>query len=172
MPLRIAQSHSGRFDSSDAHERCGIEPGSVSQVRESASYLTRFAKENGIAVIMVGHVTKDGSLAGPKVLTLHRLLCDVSKAIVIVVTAPCVPQNRFGAINELGVFAMTERGKRSRQSFGNFPFRGEEESSGSLVMWWFGKARGRYLWNCKCWWITPAMSNPRRVSCRAWMLTV
>src|SRR5690606_1914391 len=43
-------------------------PGSVSQVRESAAYLTRYAKQNGVAIVMVGHVTKDGSLAGPKVL--------------------------------------------------------------------------------------------------------
>lgn len=99
-------------------------PGSVSQVRESASYLTRFAKENGIAVIMVGHVTKDGSLAGPKVLE-HCIDCSVmfegdSDSRYRTLRSH---KNRFGAINELGVFAMTERGlKRSRQSFGNFPF--------------------------------------------------
>lgn len=86
-------------------------PGSVSQVRESASFLTRFAKQQGIAVIMVGHVTKDGSLAGPKVLE-HCIDCSVmfegdSDSRYRTLRSH---KNRFGAINELGVFAMTERG--------------------------------------------------------------
>lgn len=51
-------------------------PGSVAQVRETAAYLTRFAKTRGVAIVMVGHVTKDGSLAGPKVLE-HCIDCSV-----------------------------------------------------------------------------------------------
>ena len=88
-------------------------PGSVSQVRESAAVLTRFAKQSGTAVILVGHVTKDGSLAGPKVLE-HMIDCSImlegdndSRF-----RSAARQQNRFGAINELGVFAMTEQGMR------------------------------------------------------------
>ena len=86
-------------------------PGSVAQVRECAAHLTRMAKSTGITVILVGHVTKEGALAGPRVLehmvdtvlyfegdthSPHRLI----RAI----------KNRFGAGNEIGVFAMTEKG--------------------------------------------------------------
>lgn len=88
-------------------------PGSVAQVRECASILTRIAKQKHITIIMVGHVTKDGSLAGPRVLehivdavlyfegeqhSNFRMLRGV--------------KNRFGAVNELGVFAMTDKGLR------------------------------------------------------------
>ncbi len=88
-------------------------PGAVAQVRESAMQLTRLAKQAGIAIFLVGHVTKDGTLAGPRVLehmvdtvlyfegdtdSRHRLIRSV--------------KNRFGAVNELGVFVMTEKGLR------------------------------------------------------------
>jgi DNA repair protein RadA/Sms len=88
-------------------------PGAVGQVRESAMQLTRLAKQTGIALFLVGHVTKEGSLAGPRVLehmvdtvlyfegeseSRHRLIRSV--------------KNRFGAVNELGVFIMTEKGLR------------------------------------------------------------
>ena len=88
-------------------------PGAVGQVRESAMQLTRLAKQSGIALFLVGHVTKDGVLAGPRVLehmvdtvlyfegesdSRHRLIRSV--------------KNRFGAVNELGVFVMTEKGLR------------------------------------------------------------
>ena len=88
-------------------------PGSVSQVRESAAYLTRFAKQHNVAVIMVGHVTKDGSLAGPKVLE-HCIDCSIlldgdtdNRYRTLRGN-----KNRFGAVNELGVFAMTGQGMR------------------------------------------------------------
>nr|WP_294866608.1 DNA repair protein RadA [uncultured Pseudogulbenkiania sp.] len=86
-------------------------PGSVSQVRECAAQLTRMAKQTGTTILLVGHVTKEGSLAGPRVLehmvdtvlyfegeshSSHRMI----RAI----------KNRFGAVNELGVFAMTDKG--------------------------------------------------------------
>lgn len=111
-------------------------PGSVSQVRESASYLTRFAKQENIAVIMVGHVTKDGSLAGPKVLE-HCIDCSVmfegdSDSRYRTLRSH---KNRFGAINELGVFAMTERGLREvANPSAIFLSRGDEAAPGSLVM--------------------------------------
>ncbi|MDU4171019.1 MAG: DNA repair protein RadA, partial [Citrobacter freundii] len=78
-------------------------PGSVAQVRETAAYLTRFAKTRGVAIVMVGHVTKDGSLAGPKVLE-HCIDCSVlldGDADSRFRTLRS-HKNRFGAVNELG----------------------------------------------------------------------
>lgn len=88
-------------------------PGSVSQVRECASQLTRFAKQHGISMIFIGHVTKDGSLAGPRVLehivdTVLYFEGDTHSSFRLVRAF----KNRFGAVNELGVFAMTDRGLR------------------------------------------------------------
>lgn len=111
-------------------------PGSVSQVRESAAFLTRFAKQQQIAVIMVGHVTKDGSLAGPKVLE-HCIDCSVmldgdSDSRYRTLRGH---KNRFGAVNELGVFAMTGQGmKEVKNPSAIFLSRGQEEAPGSLVM--------------------------------------
>ncbi|WP_440053971.1 DNA repair protein RadA [Pseudoalteromonas sp. T1lg65] len=111
-------------------------PGSVSQVRESAAYLTRFAKQNQVAIIMVGHVTKDGTLAGPKVLE-HCIDCS----ILLEGSADSRfrtlrgNKNRFGAVNELGVFAMTSQGlKEVSNPSAIFLNRGEEQTPGSLVM--------------------------------------
>ena len=111
-------------------------PGSVSQVREAAAFLTRFAKQTGTVVILVGHVTKDGSLAGPKVLE-HMIDCSIllegshdSRFRTLRGS-----KNRFGAVNELGVFAMTEQGmKEVSNPSAIFLQRGEEVSSGSVVM--------------------------------------
>lgn len=111
-------------------------PGSVSQVRESAAFLTRFAKQNDIAIIMVGHVTKDGSLAGPKVLE-HCIDCSVmfegdSDNRYRTLRSH---KNRFGAINEIGVFAMTERGLREvANPSAIFLSRADEAAPGSVVM--------------------------------------
>ncbi|MDK7224493.1 DNA repair protein RadA [Proteus mirabilis] len=111
-------------------------PGSVAQVRETAAYLTRFAKTNDIAIIMVGHVTKDGTLAGPKVLE-HCIDCSVmldgetdSRFRTL-----RSHKNRCGAVNELGVFAMTEQGLREVSNpSAIFLSRGDEVTSGSSVM--------------------------------------
>lgn len=110
-------------------------PGSVTQVRESAALLTRHAKQSGQIVILVGHVTKEGSLAGPKVLE-HMidasLLLDgdgdgryrTLRAI----------KNRFGTVNELGIFAMTEKGLREvKEPSAIFLDRPETPSPGSAV---------------------------------------
>ncbi|ACQ94189.1 DNA repair protein RadA [Tolumonas auensis DSM 9187] len=111
-------------------------PGSVSQVRESAAHLTRFAKQHQVAIFMVGHVTKDGALAGPKVLE-HCVDCSVlleGDADSRYRTLRC-QKNRFGAINELGVFAMTSQGmKEVSNPSAIFLNRGEAESAGSVVM--------------------------------------
>ena len=86
-------------------------PGSVAQVRECAAQLTRLAKQGGVVVILVGHVTKDGAIAGPRVLehivdTVLYFEGDTHSSFRLVRAI----KNRFGAANELGVFAMTERG--------------------------------------------------------------
>jgi len=88
-------------------------PGSVAQVRECAAQLTRFAKSTGICILLVGHVTKDGHLAGPRVLehivdTVLYFEGDTHSSFRLVRAI----KNRFGAVNELGVFAMTEKGLR------------------------------------------------------------
>lgn len=111
-------------------------PGSVSQVRESAAYLTRFAKQTGTVLILVGHVTKDGSLAGPKVLE-HMIDCSIlldgdndSRFRTLRGN-----KNRFGAVNELGVFAMTEQGMREvNNPSAIFLQRAEDAAPGSVVM--------------------------------------
>ncbi len=111
-------------------------PGSVSQVRESAAYLTRFAKQNHIAMFIVGHVTKDGNLAGPKVLE-HCIDCSMmlegeSDGRFRTLRSH---KNRFGAVNELGVFGMTEKGlKEVKNPSAIFLSRGENQSPGSSVM--------------------------------------
>lgn len=88
-------------------------PGSVAQVRECSAQLTRLAKQLGITVILVGHVTKEGALAGPRVLehivdTVLYFEGDQNSSFRLIRAF----KNRFGAVNELGVFAMTEKGLR------------------------------------------------------------
>jgi DNA repair protein RadA/Sms len=110
-------------------------PGSVAQVRESAAALTRFAKQTGTVLLIVGHVTKDGTLAGPKVLE-HMIDCSLmleGSADARYRTLRGL-KNRFGAVNELGVFAMTEQGlKEVKNPSAIFLNRADEISSGSLV---------------------------------------
>ena len=86
-------------------------PGSVAQVRECAAQLTRVAKMRGCTIVLVGHVTKEGALAGPRVLehivdTVLYFEGDTHSSFRLVRAI----KNRFGAVNEIGVFAMTERG--------------------------------------------------------------
>jgi len=111
-------------------------PGSVAQVRECASFLTRYAKTRQVAIIMVGHVTKDGTLAGPKVLA-HAIDCSLlleGEADSRFRTLRS-HKNRFGAVNELGVFGMTEQGLREvKNPSAIFLSRGDEQTPGSSVM--------------------------------------
>ncbi len=110
--------------------------GGVSQVRECAAFLTRYAKQSGSVLLLVGHVTKDGSLAGPKVLE-HIIDCSIllegsddSRFRTL-----RGQKNRFGAVNELGVFAMTEQGMREvKNPSAIFLDRSNEPASGSAVM--------------------------------------
>ncbi|MFN9749633.1 MAG: DNA repair protein RadA [Burkholderiales bacterium] len=88
-------------------------PGSVAQVRECAAQLTRIAKSQGVTIVLVGHVTKEGALAGPRVLehivdTVLYFEGDTHSSYRLVRAI----KNRFGAVNEMGVFAMTEKGLR------------------------------------------------------------
>lgn len=111
-------------------------PGSVSQVRESAAKIVRFAKMTQTAVFLVGHVTKDGALAGPRVLE-HMVDCVLyfegqSDSRFRVIRAI---KNRFGAVNELGVFAMTDKGlKEIANPSAIFLSRSLEPMPGSAVM--------------------------------------
>jgi DNA repair protein RadA/Sms len=111
-------------------------PGSVSQVRESAARLVRFAKLTDTTVFLVGHVTKEGALAGPRVLEhmVDTVLyfegeADGAHRLVRAV------KNRFGAVNELGVFAMTDRGLREvRNPSAIFLSRHDQPVPGSVVL--------------------------------------
>ncbi|MEX2469263.1 MAG: DNA repair protein RadA [Pseudohongiellaceae bacterium] len=111
-------------------------PGSVSQVRECAAYLIQYAKQTNTVLLLVGHVTKEGSLAGPKVLE-HMIDCFImlegaSENKYRILRGQ---KNRFGAVNELGVFAMTETGlKEVKNPSAIFLARTEEDAPGSLVM--------------------------------------
>ena len=114
-------------------------PGSVSQVRESAAYLVRYAKRTGTSIFIVGHVTKDGSLAGPRVLE-HMvdavLYFEGEKDSRFRVVRAF--KNRFGAVNELGLFGMTDKGlKAVNNPSAIFLSRDKPVVSGSniLVSW-------------------------------------
>ncbi len=111
-------------------------PGSVSQVRECAAQLTRMAKQSGVPLVMIGHVTKDGALAGPRVLehivdTVLYFEGDTHSSFRLVRAF----KNRFGAVNELGVFAMTDRGlKGVSNPSALFLSQHAEQVAGSCVM--------------------------------------
>lgn len=111
-------------------------PGSVSQVRDSAAQLVRFAKQQDTMIFLVGHVTKDGSLAGPRVLehmvdTVLYFEGEHGGPFRIVRSI----KNRFGAVNELGVFAMGEQGLREvKNPSAIFLSRHDQPVSGSVVM--------------------------------------
>ncbi len=111
-------------------------PGSVAQVRECAAQLTRYAKQSGTCIIFVGHVTKEGALAGPRVLehivdTVLYFEGDPNSSFRLV--RAC--KNRFGAVNELGVFAMTEKGLRGVSNpSAMFLSHHESQVAGSCVM--------------------------------------
>jgi len=110
-------------------------PGSVSQVKESASYLTQYAKKNNVSIFMVGHVTKDQSLAGPMTLShivdTQLILASTDDARFRVLRAD---KNRFGSIGELGFFAMDSSGlKEVKNPSAMFLNRTEKPSPGSVV---------------------------------------
>ena len=111
-------------------------PGSVGQVRECAARLVRFAKRTNTTIFLVGHVTKEGAIAGPRVLehmvdTVLYFEGDSSSRFRVIRAI----KNRFGAVNELGVFAMSEKGLREVSNpSAIFLSRHEQEVPGSVVM--------------------------------------
>ncbi|MDT8406577.1 MAG: DNA repair protein RadA [Methylococcales bacterium] len=116
-------------------ERSESAPGSVSQVRESAAELTRYAKTRRVALFLVGHVTKDQSLAGP--MTLSHI---VDTQVILSATDDArfrilrADKNRFGSVGELGFFAMDSQGlKEVKNPSAMFLNRAEEPASGSVV---------------------------------------
>jgi DNA repair protein RadA/Sms len=140
-------------------------PGGVAQVRESASMLIQHAKKSGTILLIVGHVTKDGSIAGPRVLE-HMIDCFVmlegendSRYRTLRGS-----KNRFGAVNELGIFAMTEKGlKEVSNPSSIFLSRGEEATPGSIVMAVWEGTRP-LLVEAQALVDESALGNPRRVA--------
>jgi DNA repair protein RadA/Sms len=140
-------------------------PGSISQVRECAAYLIQYAKQTNTVLFLVGHMTKEGNLAGPKVLE-HMIDCfilleggDDNRYRVL-----RGQKNRFGAINELGVFAMTELGlKEVKNPSAIFLSRSVEEVPGSLVMVLWEGTRP-LLVEIQALVDSSPMGNPRRVA--------
>jgi DNA repair protein RadA/Sms len=111
--LQAMQPHVAVIDSIQTvySDQLTSAPGSVAQVRECAAHLTRAAKSSGVSMVLVGHVTKEGALAGPRVLehmvdTVLYFEGDTHSQFRLVRAI----KNRFGAVNEIGVFAMTEKG--------------------------------------------------------------
>jgi DNA repair protein RadA/Sms len=116
-------------------EQLDSAPGSVSQVRECAARLTRIAKQTGMVLFLVGHVTKEGAIAGPKVLE-HMIDCSImleGSSDTRFRTLRGI-KNRFGAVNELGVFSMQEKGLiEVKNPSAIFLNRSEEANPGSTV---------------------------------------
>jgi len=140
-------------------------PGSVAQVRECAAQLVRFAKQTNTAVFLVGHVTKEGALAGPRVLehmvdTVLYFEGDSGSRYRVVRAV----KNRFGAINELGIFAMTDKGLREVSNpSAIFLSRHDEPVPGSVVMVTREGTRP-LLVEVQALVDTTHLGNPRRVS--------
>ncbi len=117
-------------------EQLSSAPGSVAQVRDCAAQLTRLAKQTGVTIVMIGHVTKEGTLAGPRVLehmvdTVLYFEGDTHSSFRLVRAF----KNRFGAVNELGVFAMTDRGLRGVSNpSALFLSQHDRQVSGSCVL--------------------------------------
>ncbi len=111
-------------------------PGSVSQIRESTAMLVRLAKQSNIAIFLIGHVTKEGQLAGPRVLehmvdTVLYFEGDSSTRYRVIRAV----KNRFGAVNELGIFAMTDEGlKQVSNPSAIFLSQHDKPVSGSIIM--------------------------------------
>ena len=139
--IGLAQQHAPRalvLDSIQTFytEELQSAPGSVAQVRESAARLVRFAKQTGTSLFLVGHVTKEGALAGPRVLehmvdTVLYFEGESGSQFRLIRAI----KNRFGAVNELGVFAMTDKGLREvANPSAIFLSRHEEQVPGSAIL--------------------------------------
>lgn len=138
--LQLAQQHKPQIMVVDSIQTVFTEmlqsaPGAVAQVRESAAQLVRFAKQTNTALFLVGHVTKEGTLAGPRVLehmvdTVLYFEGDPGERYRMIRAV----KNRFGAVNELGLFAMTEQGlKAVTNPSAIFLSRHDEPVPGSMI---------------------------------------
>lgn len=140
-------------------------PGGVGQVRESAAQLVRYAKQSGTTVFLVGHVTKEGMLAGPRVLehmvdTVLYFEGESDNRLRLVRAV----KNRFGAVNELGVFAMTDKGLREvNNPSAIFLSRSSVQASGSIVMVTWEGSRPMLI-EVQALVDESHLSNPRRVT--------
>src|SRR5690606_36376479 len=140
-------------------------PGGVAQVRESAALLVRFAKQSGTAIFLVGHVTKEGSLAGPRVLEhmVDTVLYFEGESDGRLRMLRAV-KNRFGAVNELGVFAMTDKGlKEVANPSAIFLSRYDAPIPGRVVMSTWEGSRPMLV-EVQALVATSHLANPRRVS--------
>ncbi|MCJ8170126.1 DNA repair protein RadA [Atopomonas sediminilitoris] len=140
-------------------------PGGVAQVRESTALLVRFAKQSGTAVFLVGHVTKEGSLAGPRVLEhmVDTVLYFEGESDGRMRLLRAV-KNRFGAVNELGVFGMTDKGlKEVSNPSAIFLNRAQEAVPGSVVMATWEGSRPMLV-EVQALVDTSHLGNPRRVT--------
>ena len=140
-------------------------PGGVAQVRESAAMLVRYAKQSGTAIFLVGHVTKEGALAGPRVLEhmVDTVLYFEGESDGRLRLLRAV-KNRFGAVNELGVFGMTDKGlKEVSNPSAIFLTRAQEAVPGSVVMATWEGSRPMLV-EVQALVDTSHLANPRRVT--------
>ena len=146
-------------------EQVASAPGSVSQVRESAAGLVRYAKQMNCAMVLVGHVTKDGSLAGPRILehmvdaVLYFQSDEGSRYRVIRAF-----KNRFGAVNELGVFAMTGTGLKEVNNPSAIFLSGHSEAAAGSVITVTREGTRPMLLELQALVDESHLANPRRVT--------
>lgn len=168
--IEVARSESPRVMVIDSVQTMYTEhlqsaPGSVAQVRESAAHLVRYAKQTGTVLFLVGHVTKEGTLAGPRVLEhmVDTVLYFESESGSRYRLLRAV-KNRFGAVNELGVFAMDDSGlKEVANPSAIFLSRHEGEVPGSVVMVTREGSRPLLI-EVQALVADSSLSNPRRVA--------
>lgn len=146
-------------------EQLSSAPGGVAQVRESTALLVRYAKQNNTAIFLVGHVTKEGALAGPRVLEhmVDTVLYFEGESDGRMRMLRAV-KNRFGAVNELGVFGMTDRGLREVSNpSAIFLNRAQTAVPGSVVMATWEGSRPMLV-EVQALVDTSHLANPRRVT--------
>ena len=140
-------------------------PGTVSQIRECTLKITRFAKENNITVFIVGHVTKDGALAGPKVLE-HMVDCVLQfegerySNFRIIRSV----KNRFGSTNEIGVFEMTDQGLKEVENPSNMFLEGRPKNASGTVVICSMEGTRPILAEIQALVTNSAFGNPRRMA--------
>lgn len=140
-------------------------PGSVSQVRETAARLVRYAKQMNCAMVLIGHVTKDGSLAGPRILehmvdTVLYFQSDEGSRYRVIRAF----KNRFGAVNELGVFAMTGRGLKEVSNPSAIFLSGHSEPAAGSVITVTREGTRPMLLELQALVDDSHLANPRRVT--------